>query len=162
MPPKDKEGNRIYKAGHYQKYREGILKRSAIKRATPEDKKRVTAYMKEYRARPGFNERRKEWLTQRKKDPKIRAKLKNDWLRREYGITLDYFESMLSKQNGGCAICGGTGWGKGGPNVDHDHKTGKVRGLLCACCNMSIGGLGDDPKIVRRAAEYLERSRDDE
>jgi hypothetical protein len=40
--------------------------------------------------------------------------------------------------------------------VDHDHKTGKVRGLLCHKCNKSIGGLQDSVVLLRKAADYLE------
>lgn len=62
-------------------------------------------------------------------------------LKKCYGITLEDFESMKEQQQGLCAICrtdspGGFGdW-----HVDHDHETGRVRGLLCALCNMSLGG----------------------
>lgn len=52
-----------------------------------------------------------------------------------------------------CQICGvrpATAW-------DHDHATGKIRGRLCSPCNTGIGGLGDDPEILRRAITYLEQ-----
>jgi hypothetical protein len=42
-------------------------------------------------------------------------------------------------------------------HIDHDHKSGKVRGLLCSCCNTGIGFLKDDPRIMRKAADYVER-----
>jgi hypothetical protein len=74
---------------------------------------------------------------------------------RRYGITERHYVGLLRKQNGVCAICGTP------PNgrllaVDHDHNTGKVRGLLCQGCNAAIGYLMDDPVVVRKAAEYLE------
>ena len=79
-------------------------------------------------------------------------------LQREYGITYEEFEALLAAQDRKCAICGvenpGGRWG--GMHVDHCHKTGRVRGLLCGQCNHAIGLLKDSPEIVRRAADYLE------
>ncbi len=45
------------------------------------------------------------------------------------------------------------------PHIDHDHSTGKVRGLLCSCCNTGIGMFKDNPDVLDRAAFYLVRSR---
>ena len=84
-------------------------------------------------------------------------------LRRTYGITLEEYNRLLNEQGGGCGICGKR---KGGSknqgvrlHVDHDHVTGKPRGLLCGTCNRGIGQFGDDPKRVRAAVRYLERAR---
>ena len=76
---------------------------------------------------------------------------------RRYGLTRDDFWKLLEKQGGVCAICGTSEPGKGRTRmcVDHCHRTGKVRGLLCGSCNRSIGQLGDDPDILQRAADYL-------
>lgn len=59
-------------------------------------------------------------------------------LKKLYGITPERYSKMLQEQGGKCAICGGLPIQKR-LAVDHDHETGKVRGLLCACCNMSLG-----------------------
>jgi hypothetical protein len=65
----------------------------------------------------------------------------------------------------GCAICGTTKpGGQGGADplsfhVDHSHKTGEVRGLLCAGCNKGVGLLTDSPERCRQAWEYLKTSR---
>jgi hypothetical protein len=68
---------------------------------------------------------------------------------------------MLVAQGGGCAICGSTD--TKGPGqffaVDHCHETGAVRGLLCLCCNTALGQLGDDVDLLRRAIDYLNRTR---
>lgn len=83
-------------------------------------------------------------------------------LQRKYGISLLEYSHIFMSQNGKCAICesetGGTRNGE--PKalaVDHDHKTGKVRGLLCEACNQGIGKLKDDATILRKAAEYLKK-----
>lgn len=79
-------------------------------------------------------------------------------LKKSYGINLSEYDSMLNKQNGVCAICNKPetlkrGW----LHVDHNHKTRKVRGLLCGNCNTGIGKLGEDVDILKSAIEYLRR-----
>ena len=85
---------------------------------------------------------------------------------RPYGLTMEQYAEMLSAQNGRCAGCGAPGTrilrpGKRGPNgslhIDHDHKTGKVRGLLCGACNNTIARLGDRPEVLSALAAYLKR-----
>lgn len=80
-------------------------------------------------------------------------------LAQRYGVTKDQFVQLLEKQNGQCAICGGsmTTVRFKRPSVDHCHKTGKVRGLLCHGCNTGIGMMKESPIRMRAAAEYLER-----
>jgi hypothetical protein len=79
-------------------------------------------------------------------------------LKTKYGITLAQYNAILAKQKGCCAVCG-TKNPHPHPNfsVDHDHRTLKVRGLLCHKCNSAVGLLQDDPKLCKRAAAYLGR-----
>ena len=79
-------------------------------------------------------------------------------LRFSYGIGLADYNQLLEKQGGGCAICGGPprgGRSKKYFHVDHDHVTGKVRGLLCHYCNTAIGSLQESPERLAKAIEYL-------
>jgi hypothetical protein len=62
---------------------------------------------------------------------------------------------MLLAQNGVCAACFKTCSIKKNLAVDHDHKTGKVRGLLCQNCNVALGHARENPDVLRRLAEYL-------
>lgn len=67
------------------------------------------------------------------------------------------YDRMYAEQGGRCAICV---WATGKTKrlaVDHNHRTGKVRGLLCGPCNQFIGRMGDDPEVFERAAAYLRR-----
>ncbi|WP_280898095.1 MULTISPECIES: endonuclease VII domain-containing protein [unclassified Streptomyces] len=73
-------------------------------------------------------------------------------LKRNYGITEAQRDEMVASQMGLCVIC----LEAPAVHVDHCHKTGRVRGVLCFNCNSAIGKLGDDPDAVRRAAAYLE------
>lgn len=84
-------------------------------------------------------------------------------LKKNYGLTSDDYDKLLEDQNGSCAICGRlpTGGATSTRNlhVDHDHKTGKIRGLLCQKCNPALGQFNDEPALLRAAAAYLEKSR---
>jgi hypothetical protein len=73
-------------------------------------------------------------------------------LRREYGLTATDWTRLIREQEGLCPICLTT------PKqfvVDHDHQTGRVRGLLCDNCNKAIGFMKDDPVVLSRALAYL-------
>ena len=72
-----------------------------------------------------------------------------------YDITLDDYRNMLNSQGGVCKICK-TNADKRRLAVDHDHTTGKVRGLLCANCNQALGHFNDDPAIMLVAINYLQ------
>lgn len=104
---------------------------------------------------PGLNKKRAaRW---REENP---DKYKAGWFRSiikaKYGITLEDYNEILSMQSGKCAICGMTTEEHGMRlHVDHCHKTGLVRGLLCSNCNIGIGNLGDNPLIVKHALSYL-------
>lgn len=84
-------------------------------------------------------------------------------LARTYGITIEEYEALVAKNGGGCAICGAaeTKVHASGTvfrfSVDHCHETGKIRGILCMTCNRAIGMMKDNPQLLRKAAEYLER-----
>lgn len=80
-------------------------------------------------------------------------------LKAKYGITLEEYNEKLQKQNGKCAICQGTETHDkhGVLAVDHDHKTGKIRDLLCFKCNAALGGFNDNKIILQKAIKYLEK-----
>ncbi len=92
---------------------------------------------------------------------KCKKRRRSGELRRLYGITLEEYNRMLAAQDGVCWICKGIVTSKkGNLLVDHCHKTGKVRGLLCTKCNAGIGGLGDSIEMLERAIEYLKTFTD--
>jgi hypothetical protein len=62
---------------------------------------------------------------------------------------------MVAVQGGRCAICRTTQFGKKGPAIDHDHDSGKVRGLLCSACNLALGQFGDSVFVLNAALNYL-------
>jgi len=83
---------------------------------------------------------------------------RNNDLKRNYGITLKEHQEMYEAQNGLCATCKKPGDGKWKKLcVDHDHKTGKLRQLLCRRCNMILGQAYDDKSLFSEFIFYLER-----
>lgn len=77
--------------------------------------------------------------------------------RRKYGITPDELQALSDRQGGRCAVCGtDEAGGRGVLHVDHDHATGRVRGLLCHRCNTGLGLFRDDPVSLQAAIKYLE------
>ena len=91
---------------------------------------------------------------------KARADQDPDWrpnrdLLRFYGITLDDKRKMLALQQNKCAICTDRFEQISQARVDHDHKTGKIRGLLCNSCNVLLGNAKDDLQILASASSYL-------
>lgn len=80
-------------------------------------------------------------------------------LKRDFGIGMDDYMTMLELQGGGCAICGGKENGRYKYlAVDHCHDSKKIRGLLCGNCNTAIGLLKDDVTVLRKAIEYLSKN----
>ncbi|MFI7442578.1 endonuclease VII domain-containing protein [Nonomuraea indica] len=77
---------------------------------------------------------------------------RNYKLKLRYGITEDDFERMLARQGGLCAICQAVP----GAFVDHCHRTGQVRGVLCFNCNNGLGHFGDNTVLLELAALYLD------
>jgi hypothetical protein len=119
--------------------------RATSRRAYAADPERYIAYQKAYAER----------------NPEL---MKDKHYRRYYGIGLDDYNAMFEAQDGLCAICGlpETARIKGrlkALSVDHDHKTGAVRQLLCHRCNRAIGWFGEDPILIDAAAAYVRRHR---
>ncbi len=109
--------------------------------ANPEPAK---AYAAEWRAaHPGYN----------------LSKARSSRYRRTYGVSPKDYDDMFAAQGGSCAICGREQFdsSKRRLEIDHDHATNKARGFLtCGACNRGMGQFGDDPRLLRQAALYLE------
>ena len=114
------------------------------------------------------------WLWKKKVCNENKAEYQKKWrernprnaksadLKRHFGITIDDYERMLKEQGGVCAICkevckdtNAAGLPRHMP-VDHCHKTGKIRAILCGKCNKGLGAFRDDPDLLMEAAAYLE------
>jgi hypothetical protein len=132
-------------------------------RKIPEDEKKRRR--KKYKAE--YYQKNKEKITKQKNErlknnPPSKDKLREYQFRYSYGIDMTDYYRMLKDQNSRCAICK-TEHGDKGKNrlyVDHCHKTGTVRGLLCFNCNVALGHFNDDIELMKIAIKYMEDSNE--
>lgn len=106
-----------------------------------------------------MTQKKKEYLKQYYQDNKERLDYiykRNRWLK-QYGLTEEDYQGMLSKQNFSCAICENADEPL---RVDHCHTTGKVRGLLCHRCNTGLGLFKDNVRNLETAIRYLSNVED--
>lgn len=104
---------------------------------------------------------KKDDLDKRKELFKRKEKYNSDWfksyrLATKYNLTVEQFQQMQADQDGKCAICITPITGSA-VRVDHCHKTGKTRDLLCHNCNTLLGHAKDDVNILKNAIEYLKK-----
>lgn len=129
------------RAGRYARSACKVCERTASKQWRAENSDRVRKAQKKYYE---ANKDRLKYLSS------------VQWRRRRYGVSDEQYNEMLKRQHGRCAVCGGKPEGRWELlNVDHDHKTGRTRGLLCGPCNRGLGQLRDDPNLLMRAHSYL-------
>ena len=127
-PQKASEYNKKYKKKHPEKVKEGYKKY----------RKNNNVKIKEYR------------------DKDINKDYQKEYQIKKYNITLEEYNTMLEEQDYKCAICGKEKSENGKSfAVDHNHKTGETRGLLCNNCNVGIGFFKDSAEITAKATAYL-------
>ena len=80
---------------------------------------------------------------------------RKSYLKRKYGMTIDQYDAMLKAQGGGCFICTRPPREDISLHVDHDHSTGKVRGILCFRCNNALADFQENTQLLRKAVDYL-------
>lgn len=141
------EGRRCLKCGTTQRYKSlGCVEcdKQRKRNLTPEKRKEMSA-------------RRAKWIVEnRERHLATRKK----WYRlKEYGLTPERLAEMLTSQNSTCACCETELFGGGETHVDHNHITGKVRGLLCMPCNLAIGMVKENIDTVLKLGIYLEKHR---
>jgi hypothetical protein len=116
-------------------------------------KKELTAFGNNKRINGGKHFRCKDCEAKRRKENKQYFWLWN--LAKKYNITLEDYKFMSDIQEGVCAICKKKCLTGNKLAVDHCHKTGRVRGLLCTVCNTSLGGFKDNVSLLESAILYL-------
>ena len=107
-----------------------------------------------------YKQKAKEWKAANPE--KLKLSQKKNWLKSEYGLNWEEFLNKYNGQEGKCDICGTflelmhTNKTKQ-PFVDHCHKTGQIRGLLCHHCNMGIGNFKENQTNLDNAKKYLSK-----
>lgn len=143
---KDKYGTEWYRKNreHIREYRQSISeKRKADRKAR---------YANDIEFREHVKAKARESA---RRNPQLK---KNRHLKESHGITLNEYQLKLKEQNGKCAICGRIDSADKITkyfHVDHDHATGKIRGLLCSNCNLGLGKFKDNADFLLKASEYL-------
>ena len=130
-------------------------------RSRPEYSQEVTERNKKYLSRPEVAKKKAEYdKIYRHSDNRV-TYIRKWQLKNNYGLTPEQFDILFIAQGRKCKVCGSADPRKKGDtwSVDHDHQTGKVRGILCHGCNTGIGFFKDNPDHLRKAAAYLEASQ---
>lgn len=133
---------------------------------TPEEREARRAKARAYEAlrmerEPNRKRVRSEAVIRWNAVPENRAKANMRARVRTFGITEVEFFALKLAQGFKCPLCGrdlpppGAYWGKNAEHIDHDHATGRVRGVLCGGCNTALGKLGDSREGLSRALHYV-------
>lgn len=151
--------NLIYKTCRYCKSTLNLnsfhKKKSGEHGVTARCKPCMAKWQKEY-----YSEENKKKRLERQSSPKYQLYIRQYRLKKYYNISLDDYDLMLKDQNNKCAICLGNP--KGSPSnkyfaVDHCHKTGKIRQLLCGTCNTILGSVNENIDILKSMISYIEK-----
>jgi len=136
------------------------------KRYYEEHKEERRAYSRQWQRDNSerLREYKKQWS---KNNPKKVEKYRKEWykdnsiyykkwhIKNKYNLSYENWQMMWDNQDSKCAICKEPFTNPSSAFVDHNHKTGNIRGLLCFKCNFAIGFLRDDPKLTAEVIEYL-------
>ena len=147
---------REYRAKHYQEHKEQIAAQQKLYHER--NKERINARKKEWTQEklvddPDYDKKRsKKYYLKNEKRELTRAR----GFKRKYNLTLEEIDAMLFRQNFSCPICR-KDLRIFRRHIDHNHKTGKIRGILCGACNAGIGMLGDNVEVLSKAIDYLQR-----
>lgn len=119
----------------------------------PQCKQCRSKYMKEYNSRQETKERVRVYGQSYRIQPDVKKRRHIQNRKQKYKLTHEEYLMMVEEQEGICAMCGIASQSL---VIDHDHVTGRVRGLICARCNMSLGIL-EDGELVAKARTYLDK-----
>jgi hypothetical protein len=164
------EARKAQQKAYYDKNQERLLKLGAKWRAEH------AGYFTEQNHKNGRYRPWEEYLKECEEKNIARSKYMKEWnasnkgqrtrtarsLRKNfdvYGLTIEQYEEKWLQQDGKCEICKKECpvYGQYRMHIDHDHKTGKVRGLLCASCNVVLGQSKDSTEVLENSAAYLRK-----
>jgi hypothetical protein len=171
MPHKNVEERKAYRRKRHvelkqnpewvAKRTEYLRKQNEEKPRTPKDPEAHRVYCRKYyhdkHANPIVLAAHSERIRQyRKRNP---DKVLDATLRRKFGVGIEIYTKLLEEQSGACAVCK-VSFDDTVPNVDHNHTTQKMRGLLCMNCNIALGHVKDSVEVLESAIEYLKKYKE--
>ena len=139
-----------YRRQYYLKNKDKILQQG--KQYYEEHKAHVAERTKEYHRRNYEKSLIWDQNYKRRHRVELQHRERSRRLRKYYGLTHEQYDQLKQEQDFRCAICGKL---VEQLCVDHDHETGRVRGLLCRACNLILGNADDNPNILLSAIDYL-------
>jgi hypothetical protein len=153
MPYADPQQRKAYQASYRAMNHENLREKKRARSPEQQEQRRIAKRIR-------YAAKREQICAQERRYWASKAEMHRDQrLRRRYGINVEQLDAIIDAQRGKCALCEETlKLGTKSVHVDHCHETGKVRGVLCARCNLGIGRFGDHIRGLERAIEYLKRS----
>lgn len=158
MAYKDPEKTKVYHRAYYNAHKE------EVKADYQENKEEKKAYNKVYNKanEERIKVRNSIYNKTKRNTPEAKLRKRFNNIKHNYDLTQPEYDQMFREQNGVCAACGRLETReKNGKvvalSVDHDHKTGKIRGLLCSSCNFALGHVKEDVDTLGKLIAYLLR-----
>lgn len=112
-----------------------------------------------YYCKPCATKKSRVWHSTHKDDAAYKAKRQDSYFKTKYSVSKEVRDQMLIEQDNKCAICHVSLSADGGhTHTDHNHQTGKIRGILCTNCNRGLGHFKDSKDNLQAAIEYLGRN----
>jgi hypothetical protein len=138
-----------------ERQRTGKRKHYALRSASRKVEDRIK-WKKEYKAKKESDPKLKEKQAKYRENAKDKGWQRTHYLKHRYGMTTKEYDAMFLSQGKACAICKSVNpRAKVGWHIDHDHATGKVRGILCRFCNIMLGNARDNAELMLLAVSYL-------
>jgi hypothetical protein len=146
-----KELSEDKKEEHRSRARKRYATRNEVKKEADRN-----AWKKEYKAKKESDPKLKEKQAKYRENAKGKGWQRTHYLKKTYGMTVKEYDAMFIAQGNACAICKSVNpSAKVGWHIDHDHSTGKVRGILCRFCNIMLGNARDNAELMLLAVSYL-------
>lgn len=157
---------REYNKKYYQKhkddpiYKEKMRERSNKWHQEHQELEKERKKKDYLRNKEKYRIKNKNWRKNLKNKEKQKIYNKKSHLKIRFGLSVEEYDTMIKKQNNKCASCGITfneNNNSERPCIDHDHKIGKIREILCNNCNLTLGIMSDDAEKLINLVKYLEK-----
>ena len=143
---KVKASQKKYWENHKEELSKKGTERSRLWRKNNVEKSKATASRRYQENKEEYDKRSRLWYQQHPEAKRLYS------IRKKYGLSEDIRIGAIC-----CDVCGSKEWGHRGPNIDHDHVTDRVRGIICRDCNLMLGNAKDSTVILQQGIDYLNK-----